>query len=84
MQVLSTYCGCLYIGTYAVMSKLADKFDDKDKELYEEKLLLSQKNIKKLWNGKYYTCSELGKYKNSTMSDALFDIMLASKVRFTD
>lgn len=84
MQGISTYCGCLCIGAYAVMIELANKFNDSDISFYREKLIISQKNIDKLWNGKYYVTSELGKYKNATMADALFGIMLAKKAGIKD
>lgn len=79
MQGLSAYCGCLCIGAYAVMEKLAGEFSDPDQAMYGERLRAAQKTIRTLWNGTYYVTSEFGKYSRAVMADALFGLLLAKK-----
>lgn len=79
MQGLSAYCGCLCIGSYAVMKKLAEDFSDPAQTMYGERLRAAQKTIRTLWNGTYYVTSEFGKYSRAVMADALFGLLLAKK-----
>lgn len=79
MKGISIYEGGICIAAWKVMQTLAKQFGDKDIEFYTDKLAKAQKNIDILWNGKYYNTTECGKYKNATMADSLFGILLAKK-----
>jgi uncharacterized protein (DUF608 family) len=50
---------------------------------YSNNLAKAQKAVERLWNGQYYVTSEEGKYREATMSDALFGILLAHKAGLT-
>lgn len=80
MQGLSAYCCSLCLGAWAVMAQLAadQKLED-DRCHYESLQNQAAVTMKKLWNGRYFTTDECGKYKNATMSDALFGLLLAHK-----
>lgn len=79
MKGVSIYCGGLCVTAWAIMKKLAEKFNDTSASYYNDKLVKSQKTTNLLWNGKYYNTNELGKYKNATMTDSLLGILLAKK-----
>lgn len=84
MKGLSAYCSSLCIGAWAVMKELASQYQDAKADFYDEQLKKAQKTIQKLWNGRYFTTDECGKYRNATMSDAMFGILLAAKAGLKD
>lgn len=84
MKGLSAYCSALCVGSWSVMEKLAESFEDCKKEFYAERAAKAKQTILKLWNGNCFTTDEWGKYRNATMSDALFGLLLAAKAGLKD
>jgi uncharacterized protein (DUF608 family) len=84
MKGLSAYCGSLCVGGWSVMERLAQEQGDEACLFYAQQATKAKETIRKLWNGSCFTTDECGKYRNATMSDALFGLLLAAKVGLTD
>jgi uncharacterized protein (DUF608 family) len=84
MKGLSAYCGSLCVGSWSVMALLARELEDDGADFYAGQAEMAAQTILKLWNGRYFTTDEHGKYRNATMSDAMFGLLLASKAGVKD